>query len=39
MGLINAVTFFLADFARLTAAAILSMALASVIFRILWEVR
>ena len=39
MGLIDAVTFLFADYARLVAAAVLSMALASVIFRILWEVR
>jgi len=39
MGLVDAVTFLLADYARLTAAAVLSMALASVLFRVLWEFR
>jgi len=39
MGLVDAVTFLLSDYARLTAAGVLSMALASVIFRLLWEFR
>ena len=39
MGFVDSVTFLLSDYARLTAAAILSMSLASVVFRVLWEFR
>lgn len=39
MGFVDSVTFLLADYARLTAAAVLSMSLASILFRILWEFR
>lgn len=39
MALAEAVSFFFADYARLVAAGVIALSIASVVFRLLWEFR